>query len=93
MFSRVSCRGAFILGVVLLALMGPQIPAWAELQHLRVYQIGEPSGPNIKVQRIGEPSGPNIEVQRMNEPSGQNIEVHRMGEPSGPDIYVQRISR
>ena len=65
MFSRVNRRGVFILGVVLLALIGLEIPAWAEGQQIRVQQI--------RVQQI--------RVHRMGEPDGQHIRVLRMGEP------------
>jgi hypothetical protein len=91
MFSRVNRRGGFVLGVVLLGVIGWQISASAEMKHVQVYQMNQPAGPNIKVQRIGEPAGRNINVQRLGEP-GPNSKVHHMGEPAGPDIYVQRIS-
>ena len=100
MFSWVHRRGVFILGVVLLALIGLQTPAWAELVHrmdepagpnIKVHRMGEPAGSDIRVHRMGEPAGPDIKVHRVGEPAGPNIKVHRMGEPAGPDIKVHRM--
>jgi len=91
MFSRVNRRGGFVLGVVLLGVIGWQISASAEMKHVQVYQMNQPAGPNIKVHRISDPAGPNINVQRIDEPAGPNINVQRIGEPAGRNINVQRL--